>query len=95
MILPPLIIDVHVKEKGSRGFRIWLPFFLLWPLFFPLVALVLLVTRLVDFLLLLAGSRYHHYTALFVGVLRLCAEVRGTKADIVDSKRTRVHVAII
>jgi hypothetical protein len=42
--LPPLVIDVRVRETGSRSFRIWLPFFLLWPILFIVIGFVLLVT---------------------------------------------------
>lgn len=94
MILPPLVIDVRVREQGHRGFRIWFPFFLLWPLLFLIVGFMLLVTLLVDLALLVSGARYHHYTALLFGTLHLLAEVRGTRADVRDSN-SLVHVTII
>ena len=68
--LPPLVIDVRVEEEGSRGFRIWLPFFLLWPLLFVSSALALIGTLVVDLALLLGGARYHHYTLLVLRSLR-------------------------
>lgn len=92
-MLPPLVIDVRIKEAGSRGFRIWLPFFLLWPLLLPILALVLSFTILADFALIVAGSRYHHTTALVLGALRLLSDLRGTNAH-VSSPDSHVHVVI-
>ena len=82
MILPPLVIDVRVRETGARSFRIWFPFFLLWPLLLVIVGFALVVTIIVDFALLIAGARYHHYTLLLVNALGLLAEVRGTHAHV-------------
>lgn len=82
--LPPLVIDVRVRETGSRGFRIWLPLFLLWPVLFVLFGFALLVAVLVDAALLASGARYHHYTLLLLGSLRVLAGVRGTHVDAVS-----------
>jgi hypothetical protein len=82
MILPPMVIDVRVRERSARSFRIWLPFFLLWPLLLVLVGFALLVALLVDIALYLAGARYYHYTLLLLGSLHVLAEVRGTHAHV-------------
>ena len=94
MILPPLVIDVRVREAGSRGFRIWFPFVLLWPLLLIVVGFALVVTILVDLALAVGGARYHAYTLLLLGSLKLLAEARGTQAHIV-SDSTFVNVDII
>ena len=78
-IVPPLSMWLHVESPvGSRGFRMWLPLFLVWLLLLPLVVLVLIVTMLVDTALFLAGERYHHYTLLLVRCFQVLAETRGT-----------------
>jgi hypothetical protein len=82
--VPPLVIDVRVREIGSRSFRIWLPFFLLWPILLIVVGFALLVTALVDLALFISGARYHHYTLLVLGSLRVLASVRGTHVDAVS-----------
>lgn len=94
MILPPLVIDVHVRQEDSRRFRIWLPLFLLWPLLLPLVVFVLAVTILADVVCAIFGARYHYYTAFTLGVFHVFAELRGTRADIVTPD-SLVHVVII
>ncbi len=94
MVLPPLVIDVRVKEQDARSFRIWFPFVLLWPLLLLVVGFALIVTLLVDIALWFAGSRYHHYTALLLNTVWLLGECRGTHAHIV-SGTSRVHVDII
>lgn len=82
MVLPPLVIDVRVRETGARSFRIWFPFFLLWPLLIVVLGFVLLVSLLVDLALFMSGARYHHYTLLLLNALHLLAEVRGTHAHV-------------
>jgi len=92
--LPPLVFDVRVREEGKRGFRIWFPFFLLWPVLLIVVGVALVITLLVDIALLFSGARYHHYSMLLLQSLRMLAETRGTHAH-VRSETTRVDVAII
>jgi hypothetical protein len=91
--LPPLVIDVRVRETGSRSFRIWLPFFLLWPILFIVIGFVLLVTMLVDLAMYAAGARYHRYTLLVLGSLRVLASVRGTHVNAVtDDSHVKVDI---
>lgn len=93
-LLPPLVIDVRVRERKSRGFRIWLPFFLLWPLLLIVVGFALIVSVVVDFALLIAGARYHHYTLLLLHSMQLLAQVRGTHAHINSSDSSAIDVDI-
>jgi hypothetical protein len=91
--LPPLVIDVRVRETGMRSFRIWLPFFLLWPILFIVIGFVLLVTALVDVALFISGARYHHYTLLVLGSLRVLAAVRGTHVNALsDDSHVKVDI---
>jgi hypothetical protein len=94
MVLPPLVIDVRVREEHKRGFRIWFPVVILWPILFVLVAFALVVTVLVDIALWFVGARYHHYTLFVLNAMRLLAETRGTHTHIV-SATTLVNVDII
>ena len=92
-ILPPLVIDVRVREQGKRGFRIWFPFVILWPLLFLIVGFVLVISVLVDLALLMAGAEYHRYTVLVLSTMGLLAQVRGTHARI-NNRSTFVTVNI-
>jgi hypothetical protein len=82
MILPPLVIDVRVREADSRSFHIWLPFFLLWPLLLVVFGFALVVAVVVDFALYMVGARYYGYTLLLLYSLHLLAETRGTHAHV-------------
>jgi hypothetical protein len=93
MVLPPYVIDVRVRERGAHGFRIWFPFFVLWPLLLVIVAFALVVTVLVDVAMWLAGARPYHLTQLLIGAMRLLADTRGTVAR-VNSPTTLVDVKI-
>lgn len=92
-IMPPLVIDVRVRERDAKSFRIWLPFFLLWPLLLILVGFALIVAIVVDLALLLANARYHHYTLFLINTLRVLASIRGTRAHI-NNETSRVDVDI-
>lgn len=88
MNVPPYAIDVRVVEPGRRGFRIWIPMFLLWPLLFVLGVIALLVTILVDATLFAAGQRYHHYSAFLLRSFDALAETRGLKVYAKDEDTT-------
>jgi len=92
-VLPPLVIDVRVRARNARSFRIWFPFVLLWPLLFIVVGFAMVVSALVDIALLAVGARYHHYTLFLLGTMKLLAEVRGTHARI-DSTASLTTVDI-
>lgn len=92
--LPPLVIDVRVRERGKKGFRIWLPFFLLWPVLLVVVGFALVVSLTVDLALLLVGARYHHYSLLLLRSLHLLAQTRGTVAHIDGNDDSVVDVEI-
>lgn len=93
MILPPIVIDVHVRERNARNFRIWFPFFILWPLLLVIVILALVIALLVDVAMWLAGARTYNLTRLLIGSLHLLADTRGTSAY-VNSPTTLVDVKI-
>jgi len=94
MLLPPLVIDVRVRQPETRGFRIWLPLFLLWPILLIVVGFALVVSATVDLALWLGGAKYHHYTLLLIRCVNLLAEVRGTRAHVRSSDTSLVHVNI-
>jgi hypothetical protein len=87
MSIPPVIVSIRVREEGHRGFRIWLPLFLVWPFLFVLWVLALVVAIVVDALLFVSGQRYHHYSKLLVWFFETSCDLRGLKVyvDGVDS----------
>lgn len=92
-IMPPLVIDVRVREQNAKEHRIWFPFVILWPLLLIIVGFALVVALIVDFALLLANARYHHYTLLLFHSLGLLAAMRGTRAHI-NSENSRIDIDI-
>jgi hypothetical protein len=94
MIMPPLVIDVRIQEVDSRRHRVWIPLFLLWPFMLIVVGAALVVSLIVDFVLILSGARYHHFTLLLIGAGRVLAETRGTTAHIRAHDKTHVDVEV-
>ena len=94
MILPPLVLSLRVREPGRRGFRIWLPLLILWPLLLPLALLLLAVCAAVDLILWLGRADFHHFSRLLLLVFRLLAETRGTRVSIRESGAAVVHVVV-
>jgi hypothetical protein len=93
-LLPPWLIDVRVKEPGKRGFRIWVPFVIFWPLLLVLGLVALVVTVIVDAVLFIVGARYHHFTKLLLGLFLTFNECRGLKVDVQEANGEIVHAAI-
>jgi hypothetical protein len=93
-IMPPLVIDVRIRERGAaKDVHVWVPFFLLWPLLLVIGGFALVVALAVDLALWLAGARYHHYSLLLIGAIGLLAETRGIRAHI-DNPDAHVDVDI-
>ena len=81
MILPPIVIDVRVRENDdAHSFRIWFPFFILWPLLLVIVILALVIAVLVDVAMWVVGARPYNLTRLLIGSMHLLADTRGTSA---------------
>ena len=93
MSVPPMVISVRVRERDKRGFRIWIPMFLLWPFLFVLGVLALVVTIVVDAILFATGQRYHHYSKLIVWFFETSCDMRGLKVY-VDGVDATVAVTV-
>jgi hypothetical protein len=48
-----------------------------WLILLPVVVLLLVVTILVDLALVIAGARYHHFTALLFRCFEVLGATRG------------------
>jgi hypothetical protein len=86
MNIPPAILDLRVAPTDRRPIHLWLPIFLLWPLFLALGVLSLVFTLIADVALLLLGQRYHHYTMLLVRSLGALCDLRGMALRFNDGK---------
>jgi len=73
MSLPPSFL----RMGFGGGPRVWLPLFLLWPLFALVALLVLPLTAIADVILYLAGAPFHSCTLLFLGAVQIVNATRG------------------
>ena len=85
-MLPPMLLRLRIAWPERPGFGLWLPLFLVWLILLPIVVLVVVVTILVDLALVIAGTRYHHYTLLLFRCFGVLAAVRGMVVHIRSSE---------
>lgn len=84
MMRPPLFLRLRFQGR-RRGFGLWLPLFLIWPLFLVGALLLLPLVLLAAIILFPFGWSL---TVLMFGplVLRLLCALRGLQADVRDGK---------
>lgn len=92
-MFPPMLIYVRVATPEHARHGVWLPLFLIWLLLLPLIVLILTLTVAVDFVLLLIGQEYHHYTLFLLRAFGLLGATRGTIVHI-HSDETNVDIEI-
>ena len=93
MSTPPAILDLSIAPVDGRRIHLWLPLFLLWPVFLVLGVLSLVFTVLTDVVLILLGRRYHHYTVLLVRLFGMLGDTRGMVFRFNDG-RTAVDMTV-
>ncbi len=80
-MMPPTIITVHIRAGDRRGFKLWLPVFLVWPFALVLLLVLLPLLLIVDCVLALTRSRVSTLrTVLDVG--GVVSALRGLYVDV-------------
>jgi hypothetical protein len=74
----PMMLVVGFRTYKRRGFRLWIPLFLIWLLLLPLVLVLLPFTFLV-----LALMRVNPFRALHTG-WQILAGLKGTNIEVQD-----------
>jgi hypothetical protein len=82
----PLVLDLTVEPVDAKRVHLWLPLFLLWPLFVVIAAFVLVLTVIADIVLFLVGRGYQGYTVLAWHVFGLFADTRGMHVRVNNQK---------
>ena len=91
MMWPPSILRLRIAQKGRRGFHLWIPLFLFWPL--------IVVVPLLAPVVIAASPKIRRRTGLksllFSGPYLLAAicATRGLRVDVRDSQ-DRVSIAL-
>jgi hypothetical protein len=93
MKCPHSIVSFRVTEYERTKFRIWFPFFVLWPLLLVFLLLTAVATLLADLVFALRGEK-HTYTRLLFGCVGLVGETRGTQIQIDDKSNRNRSVAL-
>ncbi len=87
MKLPPYLVYLKIVNEESKGFGMWLPVFLLWPLVLILVLFALPFLLLADLGLRLADQPFHRFTRFVFEALMILPETRGMTVDIQEGPK--------
>jgi len=81
-MIPPMLMRVRVKERGKKGFRLWLPLFLIW----PLGLLVFLLS--LPFLVVLSvfHSKSRRMVIALPALFRTICGLRGLRVEVEDDE---------
>ena len=93
-MIPGIVI---LKIQQERGFRLklWLPVFILWPVFLILFLLVLPLLLIADLILLVCGVRIQLLRMMW-GVFSIVSSLRGTRVKVNSRKENSiVNVTIL
>ncbi len=88
----PYAVRMRIEDGERTKVRLWLPVFLLWPLFLVLLVLGLLLALIVDLFTALSGRR-PGYSRLLIGCFEVMGETSGTEVFIQDRSRSGRTVA--
>jgi hypothetical protein len=91
MIMLPLTISLRIKNPEGRGFRLWLPLFLIWPL---VLILVLAFTPLVLLISLILWPFGKGRAPLMFApvILYVLCNLRGMRVDISGEEQVYVNI---
>ena len=90
--LPPAIISIEINNTVGKGFRLWLPVFILWPFLIIAAALVLPFAAVAEVILAPKKIRPFSILLAFSGVL---CSLHGTYVDVVSDKSGRKELVKI
>lgn len=85
-MIPPLILDIRVGKRDGKGFRLFFPLVILWPVLGVLLILVLPVAAVVQVVLSEKGIKPFN---VIICLILLAAAFRGLIIDIKDSKEKK------
>jgi hypothetical protein len=84
-----MFFRIRIIDKGKKIICFWFPCILLWILLLPFVILAFLLALLGDILTLCQ----FRLTRLYIALLALTSELKGTFIDI-DNSKTNSHVQV-
>ena len=80
-LYPPLLMNLRMREKGKRGFSLWIPLLFLWPfvLFFALLLSPFLFVATFIF-------EINHLGQIIKQLYLVVCASRGLSVNLLDSK---------
>jgi hypothetical protein len=91
---PPMLLYLRIAAPDRSRAGMWLPLFLVWLVFLPLVVLTLVIALVADVALFLLGQKYHRYTLLLLHAFGLLGATRGMIVHIA-SEKTNVDMELV
>lgn len=93
-MIPPAVMSIAIKQNSGKGFRLWLPIILLWPVLILVLIIVVPIAALAEVALYSRGIRPF---SILIGLLRVIAALKGTLVDVVsrqdgNNATVKIHI---
>lgn len=91
-MIPPLVMRLRVTPGSGRGFGLWLPLFVVWPLLLVLLVLLLPLLILADLIMALCRYPFSAIRAVWSLWAVLCS-LHGLHVDVDGARGDKVLVS--
>ncbi len=93
-MIPPCFLVLKIQEKNKKPLRLWLPLFLLWPIFLILAVLIIPFLFFISIYKVFSSRKFHIFLfePLFIIYQLICA-LRGVIIS-VNSANSVVYIKI-
>jgi hypothetical protein len=78
-MIPPILLDITIRTLNKKGFRIWLPFVLFWPVLLIVYLVIIPFAAIVEIVLISQGIRPF---SILIELHRALSCLRGTLIDV-------------
>lgn len=91
-MIPPAVMQIRIRDEYGRGFGLWLPLFVLWPIGLVCLVIALPLLIIAEAVLALVRVAFHPLMAV-IALCGLMSAMRGLHVD-VGSRQARKSVRI-
>jgi hypothetical protein len=95
-MIPPALIQIHIVDQGRKVIGLWLPLFILWPIFLVLAVVAMPLVLIAQVVLSCLRIPIRLFAILFT-VMAVISSTRGLKVDVgkKSNEETSVRINIL